>query len=60
MVKKWSKKPAANFDLLITGVPTSRETGRIFCEFGKPEWFDSTKTYHQIHQETTKTHDHFH
>ena len=31
MVKDWNKKPETNFGLLITGVPTADETGRIFA-----------------------------
>jgi len=31
MVKNWNKKPEANFGLLIAGIPTADETGRIFA-----------------------------
>ncbi len=31
MVKDWVGNPAGNFGLLITGVPTNSETGRIFA-----------------------------
>lgn len=31
MVKDWNKKPEANLGLLVTGVPTANETGRIFA-----------------------------